>query len=156
MMAVAYAPHVRSRHDQATGWMVNLTAAIVLAATAYTCWLMFAPHAGVMEFQVKALTAQPSPGGLLEWQVSYCVDRFVAGSGMSISRELELQNHKTLIPLGRIDYTITQPCESFTRAIILPLELPVASYKFVAHTTLTVNPLREIHQRFESAVFEVR
>jgi hypothetical protein len=95
-------------------------------------------------------------GELVQYTVRYCVD-----SGLPIpigvDRELELQSGDgvayAIAPA--MNYQIVNRCEVRRVFLGIPDYLPPGRYHVHANTTLQVNPLRAIRQKFESETFTV-
>lgn len=112
--------------------------------------LTVAPHGmGIDKGTVEA-------GDLIRYSWSYCVDTALPVP-ITIDRELELQAGDGIIfaVSPPMSYQIEARCEARTVFLGIPSYLPAGMYHLHMHTTLRVNPLREIRQNFESEKFIV-
>jgi len=131
--------------------MVFLATMVFLS---YLALVLFTPRRGIDTFTVKSVDKVVVQGHIYRWTVSYCVADDVPLPVM-IDREIELQNHKIRFPLSVIQYTITERCETFTRAFALPYDTPPGVYHLHIHTSIEYHPLRIVRQEWQGDEFQV-
>ena len=143
----------------AVAWVGILTGLAVTLTLGY--WKL-APYSGLTDvpqpFPIEQSVARK--GQLVTYTMSYCVDASLP-LPITVHRSLELQNGDPDAPLGSlpiappIEYEITQRCETRDFFVGLPMYVPAGRYHIHTHTTLQVNPIRQIRQAWVSAEFDV-
>jgi hypothetical protein len=117
-------------------------------------WWLFYPYKGIQTYDLRILTPVVQPGGLLRWEVDYCVDARTPVPAQ-VDREMVLQNHVIAFPIPDVGYVIQQRCETKSRVIGIPEYAPGGTYHLEISTSLEVNPLRRLRQSWRSGTFTV-
>jgi hypothetical protein len=118
---------------------------------------MVRPYRGLYDVvqPVRVITNPTEVSTLAAYQIHYCIDGALP-LPIAISRELELQGPDGMVfPIAPIGYLITERCETRTFAFGIPAYVPVGTYHIHFITSVRVNPVREIRQRFVSENFEI-
>ena len=136
-------------------WASFGTLAMAGLLLAVLAWWLLAPYSGMERFQITSITKTVRAGELYQWTVSYCVSASTP-LPMGIERELALLGgSETRVPLPRITYIVTKPCETYARAADIPDSMAPGAYRLIVTTGVQVNPLRTVYQTFEGDRFEV-
>lgn len=144
-------PHKQSHFLAVTVSMTFLTAFGLLSLILY--WLI-RPYDGFTKFEIISDAQPVVQGGLYQWSVNHCIDNSIP-LPVTINREIELQNHKTRFPLPVISYIVSERCESYSRAAVIPEDTPPGTYHLHVHTSIKVNPFRTVDQEFTGNNFEI-
>lgn len=115
-------------------------------------WLMF-PGPGFQDVTITLDTPSVQRGTLLEYQVNYCLPG--GDHQVLVSRELELDDHGTNIPLPGLAYTTVLNCETVDRHVGIPSFTPPGPYRLKVTTDVHTNPLRTVRQVWLSPPFMV-
>jgi hypothetical protein len=147
-------PRPLTRVDIALRWMVVVTFVLTAGTLATASYWLIRPYTGLETFSVSNVSAVVEAGSIYRWDVSYCASTSTPVP-ITMTRELELQNHQTRFPIPSLDYVVSERCESFQRAMILPIDTPPGQYHLHIHTRLEVNPLRTVRQEWQGPNFTV-
>lgn len=146
----AWQPTTRERLAYRTAGVVLIVALIFMVRI--LVWLAF-PGPGFQKVTITLGGSTVRTGTLLEYQVNYCLSD--GENQVLVSRELELEDHGTNIPLPGLAYTTERNCETVDRHVGIPSFTPPGPYRLKITTDVHTNPLRSVRQIWRSPAFQV-
>lgn len=141
-------------------WLVGLVVSmfvgcVILASIVLILLFRDAGHLILRENPVKVLTPIVTPGSLMRYRISYCVDGRVPLPA-SVSRELNIETAEgETYQLASFQYVIRSQCESFIRPLYIPDYVPPGRYHLHLYTVLRANAFSRTAETFETEPFTV-